>query len=976
MNMKKLTLGLIGSLIIISGLILADFSVKEENMYVPRNNNEEVFETSINGAASWQAKRRNNLLTGTIDIRDIETAMEQIALLKKQKNGMDLEWEDMGPSNIGGRCRALLIDKNDPTVMYAGGISGGLWKSTTSGNSWSQIRYDGDDETNNVPNLNISSIGQDVDGNIYFGTGEGFYIGYGTGARGFQGAGIWKSTDGETFSRIESTWSTSDSKLTFVYVNKIIAHPTVANKIFVASARGLQVSSNGGNTWENPVLNVANMPITEFCGDVRVGPEGNVVIVDLGISAYVSHSGGTEGSFEKITGSGEGDLPTSSRTEFAIAPTDPNIIYAQCANNNGTLKNIYRSTDKGLTWSIIGPGGSADFNVLGNQGTYDNVIAVFPDDADAIMVGGQYALWSWSLTESWNKLTYWQIDPTDLQYVHADQHAIEFHPTNPDIVYCGSDGGIHRSLNRGMTWQTRNKYFNVTQFYNIAHSPTNELIGGTQDNGTLYMDPDISVSTGTSHEYYEVSGGDGGYSEISQINPNIIFSTVYYSSVYRSDEKGAEGTALAFYSSRLINTVEGIGEDGFGHPFVTPIALWESFYDENSIDSVYKVAPRDYEAGEIIDIESNITEKSFYVTLDDALAEDDTVYTLDTYQSLFSVGFGGSIWVTRDALSMRTEPDWVPVVEFDGQEPNTMEWSSDGDILYIATTAGGTSNLYRVKGFIENRLDSLMDVTRESYNLEADKIASFSNRTITGIGVDPEVSGNVVLTLGNYGSSQFVYYSTSANTAPAVTSGAGEFSTKQGNLPAMPVYDAIVLWNDSRKVIVGTEFGVYSTNDITVSSPVWNDENDEVFDQVPVYSLSQQTHRNDWIDEINQPSGVINHGYIYAGTHGRGIFLCTQFAGPASIEDNTAESALANNLIIFPNPAADNTNFNIRLNSKENVQISIYDLQGKLVDVVNYTNLPLGRTSVEYNCSSLQAGMYVVTMKAGTEVETSKLIVK
>ncbi len=720
------------------------------------------------------------------------------------------------------------------------------------------------------------------------------------------------------------------------------------------------------------------MPITEFCGDVRVGPEGNVVIVDLGASGYVSHTGGTEGSFVKITGSeADGLLPTnSSRTEFAIAPTDANIIYAQCTKSDGTLYNIYRSEDKGLTWGIIGPGGSEDFNILGNQGTYDNVIAVYPDDADAIMVGGQYALWSWSLTEGWNKLTFWQIDPTDLQYVHADQHAIVFHPTNPDIVYCGSDGGIHRSLDRGMTWQTRNKYFNVTQFYDISHSPTNELIGGTQDNGTLYLDPDISESTGTTHEYSEVSGGDGGGTAISQISPNIIFSTIYYSSLYRSDESGADGTALSFYSTRLNNIVTGIGEEGYGHPFVTPIALWESFYDENSIDTVYKVAPRDYEVGEVIDIESNITGKLFYKTLDEALVEDDTVYTLDTYQSLFSVGFGGSVWVTRDALSMRIEPQWVPVIEFDGQEPNTMEWSSDGDVLYIATTAGGTSNLYRVKGFVENRIDSLMDFARDSYNLEADKIASFSNRTITGIGVDPEVAGNVVLTLGNYGSSQFVYYSTSANTAPAVTSGAGEFSAKQGNLPAMPAYAAIILWNDSRKVIVGTEFGVYSTSDITAASPVWNDENSGEFDQVPVYSLSQQIHRNAWIDEINQSSGVTNHGYIYAGTHGRGIFRCTTFAGPTDIEENTAESALANNLTIYPNPAADNTNFNIRLNSKGNVQVSIYDMQGKLVDVVNYTNLPIGRTSVEYNCSSLQAGMYVVTMKAGTVVETSKLIVK
>jgi len=680
---------------------------------------------------------------------------------------------------------------------------------------------------------------------------------------------------------------------------------------------------------------------------------------------------------EKITGSGEGQLPTnSSRTEFAIAPTNSNIVYAQCTNADGGLLNIYRSEDKGQTWSIIGPGGSASFNPLGNQGTYDNVITVYPNDADKIILGGQYSLWSWGKTEGWNLLTYWSIDINDLQYVHADQHALVFHPTNPDIVFCGSDGGIHRSTDGGQTWQTKNKYFNVTQFYAIAVGPTEkEILGGTQDNGSLLLNPDITTTTGTSNEYYEISGGDGGYCEISQINPNIVFSTIYYGQLFRSDEKGSNNDMLSFYNTRITSTVTGIGESDGGHPFVTPIALWESFYDENSVDSTYKVAPKDYVAGEVVEVESNATGRYFHVTLDEDVAEEDTIWVIDTYQSQFAVGFNGSIWVTRDALSMKKEAVWVPVASLTGNVPHCMEWSSDGDILYVATESGQNSSLFRIKGFIENRTSIQMDNINSSYGLTVTKIATFNNRTITGIAVDPEFGGNVVLTLGNYGSTNYIYYSTSAHVASEITSGSGSFVAKQGNLPQMPAYDAVIVWSDSHKVLVGTEFGVYSTDDITASSPEWIDQNQNGFDYVPTYHFRQQIHRNGWIPEISGYSGVENHGYIYAGTHGRGVFVCKDYAGPTNVPEYTNVDMISS-VSVFPNPVADVTNISIILNEKSDVQISVFDIQGKLVDIINYSNLTSGRHSKEFDCSSLNAGVYILRMKAGNDVKTAKLIVK
>ena len=983
MNMKKLLLS--ASLITLIAVSFSLFTHKKDTalQYVPENTeliNEAI--NGFNGAAQYNYQRRANLETESIDIKDVEKAKADILSLRQSKSSMGLNWSFTGPTNIGGRCRAILIDNDNPDVLYAGGVSGGLWRSNSNGSSWEQILYEGDAETNGIPNLNISSICQTANGDIYFGTGELFANAGGYRNTGFLGAGIWKSTDGDNFNRISSTWSDADSKLAFVFVNKLVAHPSDENKIFAATVNGLMVTSDGGETWENPILNVAGFPIKESCGDVEISSDGEYLIVDLGLQAYVSHQAGAINTWEKITGSPSLGLLTASsaRTEFTIAPSDRNIMYAQTTKSSGELLNIYRSEDAGLTWFIIGPGGSDEFNPLGDQGKYDNIIMAYPDNADEIILGGQFSLWHWGVTDGWEQLTFWNVSETSRRYVHADQHEIRFHPENPNIIYVGSDGGISRSLNRGLTWVTLNKNFSVTQFYGIGHSGTNEVIGGTQDNGTLYVDPDVEVTSGTDFEAVEVTGGDGGYSEISQIDDNIMFSTIYYSTLYRSEDRGE--TMAPFYSGRVYNSMDP-GNEERGHPFVTPIALWESFNDPYSVDTVLMVAPRDYEAGEIVYIESNIKEKNIRVVLEQDYFEGDFIYGIDHFQSQFAVGFRGGIYVTRDALSFKKEANWLPVAEVKDtttgwETVSTIEWSNDGDILYYAVNYGasqgtGGSKLYRVSGFNENRLDTLMDITRNGYNLNQACIAIFNSRTITGIAVDPEVNGNVIVTVGNYGYDDYLFYSTSANSAPNIIAGTGTFVSKQGDLPAMPTYDAVIVWNDSRKVIVGTEYGLFATTDITSASPSWTDENDEI-GYSPVYHLRQQTHVNGFIPEVVTDSKIENHGYIWAGTHGRGIFVCNDFAGPVGVEEvNVTETQTSLNL--YPNPATNFINIDFDLDVSGKTSLTIYDVQGRLISTANYM-LTEGSQHKQINISSLKNGMYILHIKSVNGEKTQQFIVR
>ena len=103
----------------------------------------------------------------------------------------DNSWVERGPNNVGGRVRALMFDPNDATyeTVFAGGVSGGLWKNTNISNNTSQWTL------LNIPsNLAVSTITSDPNNSnvFYVGTGESYVNG------DVNGDGLWKSTDGGT----------------------------------------------------------------------------------------------------------------------------------------------------------------------------------------------------------------------------------------------------------------------------------------------------------------------------------------------------------------------------------------------------------------------------------------------------------------------------------------------------------------------------------------------------------------------------------------------------------------------------------------------------------------------------------------------------------------------------------------------------------------------------------------------------------
>ncbi|MCK4663059.1 MAG: T9SS type A sorting domain-containing protein [Bacteroidales bacterium] len=968
--------------------------------YVPREIKQNK---GIKGAQEWLARRINNQITNTVIVADVERARKQIMAnrLLKNKASLNLEWEELGPDNIGGRTRAILIDNENHDLMFAGGVAGGLFKSTTGGVSWRKILYT-KDENSDFTNLAINSIVQAPNGDIYFGTGEGWHWNHGANHSTpmILGQGIWKSTDhGQTFSRLTSTWDTEENKEIFKLVYKLAADPANSQKIYAATAKGLRVTNNGGTTWESVPIFDPLLYNNKTATDVKVASDGSVIASILNC-VFIMRAG-EDTQLELRSGSESAGLISSSgigRLEFAFSPSNPNYVYCSAAKSssdptiNGTIKNIYQSKDKGNTWKIIGQGGADNFNVFRTQGIYDNVITVSPGNPNEVFLGGINLWYGIGIEGSelfqWEQMSQWNLSPMHPLYIHADLHAIVFHP-NDSLMFIGSDGGVAR-IKPYVGFQAVNSGYNVTQFYSVAYAGTGEVIGGTQDNGTLYID----YQGNTTQNAVEVTGGDGGYALISKLNPDVLFATSQWGRLQRSLDRGNE--FQYFYGGVLIsrtgfNITTGAGFDDTKATFVTPIALWETRNDPLSTDTIYFIASRNYYKGEVARFDSeNAYEQPIWFTIpetenhNDSLSyyDGDTIKIHDPYQSIFALGLAKQVWITRGATSQQSPVatwDWWPLFSrylLDaGTTTNpeivvTLEFSDDGNYLYFATNQNRvfrSNNIQLGRDYLSGGayLDDKFAIPNPDQVCETKLIKSFS-QTVTGLAVDPNDPDKVIVTLGNYGNDNYIFYSD--NASGQVSGTTTTFTSKQGDLPAMPVYSSVFHYN-SDTVILATEYGIFATTNIDDASPTWTEENSGM-ENVPTFMIRQQTWEN-WRIHVD------NHGYMYIGTHGRGIYSCKTLKGPdvaPGISDRAKPKTNTLQLNVYPNPVDDDAWLTFNLSETSDVSIRVYNIQGKLIKTKTLKNQTIGKQTIKFDISNLNTGTYLIFVIAGDKKSTYKIL--
>jgi len=968
MNRKLLT-GIFSVILVGGAFWLTNNHEAAEATYVPRQDQGVTAHNA--GYFEYLQSVRANVETGKVETSDLLRGYEQAKKFSQANSAkaVNMTWNDRGPDNIGGRTRAIEVIASSPNKVFAGSVNGGLWYSSVEGNWWQQV-------TGFTENLTVSSIAQTSNGRLFVATGSTFDGPSGQEGSGSAGKGIWYTDEidvNASFTLLPNSEPTgvynfSSSKAIW---NRIAADGLVADKLWAGGNDGLYMYTDAGGFVEIPGFNqIADIAVQKH-------PSQNTEVIVVaefgggGIVTYVSTDGGTTFNQVSTSNGANSTIPSGgvARATYAISPDDPNWIYCAQANNAAALKGVFHSMDGGTTWDEIAgpavipaPGVPAPFDPFtgGNpngQGYYDNCITVVPGQKDRILVGG-VQMWEWEQVTTSPSFGQWEQaafqGSTCQLCVHSDLHWFEWDPNG--VLYIGCDGGVYKSPDASFTqFYPANRGYNVTQFYAIDYSKHDAIVGGTQDNGTLY----VNGSGQTWQEAAQIRGGDGFGCEISYINPEVIFSSVYNGDIARSNAEGSTGWDY-FYSTPLQNTFDagGLGD------FFTEMALWENPNDPTSRDSVVVTLNGDVPIGDTVFYSSTSVQEPLFHIATTNLDSGDVITLVDRVQSLFAAGWQTSdvnlsgVWVTRDALRFAQEATWIRVLtgaQINNANPHVLRFSEDGNTLFVGMSFSGGGNVYAVTG-----LNDVYDQAEADSLLQRVTVGAISGSTITGIAVDPNDADHIVVTAGGFASSARVRESNNATSANPTLVGIA------GNLPNnnfFPVYGAVIDRLDPNLILIGTEYGVYGTDDGGTS---WTDQNGTL-GNVPVFDIRQQFR--------DYSEGVFNPGMVYLGTHGRGFHSSSTLLSAAPIKP-FASTPYTADIQVYPNPVRDYTDLRFELEKASDVSVKIYDLNGRLVQNIQMGTMSAGSTSIQINATDLATGSYIIHFQTSEEVRTGKMIVR
>jgi hypothetical protein len=494
---------------------------------------------------TYELRRLVDPATGLlpVDIFAREQRFAQDLPLRSGENeaGRLDDWVFRGPHNVGGRTRALAIDISDPTyrTLLAGGVSGGMWRSTDEGASWELT-------TGTTQLHSVTTVAQDTRPGFqnvwYYGTGELRGNSAAGGSAPYRGDGMFRSTDGgASWTALPATVSGTPDELDspWDYVHRIVVDPTnaVEDELYAATYGVIFRSTDGGDSWTG-VLGT----------DTDGSRYTDLVIASDGVLyASLSSDGPEAGIWRSPDGLawtriGPPGLTTHGRIVMGLAPSEESIMYALVADvHGGTSEGFYRYEYLGGDGS--GSGGlwddrSASLANLsgGPYGTYDvesyssycQVVTVAPDDPDLVFVGGIHITRStdgFATAQNTDWIGGWLY--TDH---HADQHWLVFQPGSSSVVLTGSDGGVHKTLDvraPTVSWTSLNNGYNTSQFYTVALDETVDgsdiVLGGMQDNGTYW-----TSMTDPMAPWVEIWSGDGCY--CAAVNTDEAVGEYYVSS--------------------------------------------------------------------------------------------------------------------------------------------------------------------------------------------------------------------------------------------------------------------------------------------------------------------------------------------------------------------------------------------------------------------------------------------------------------
>jgi photosystem II stability/assembly factor-like uncharacterized protein len=444
---------------------------------------------------------------------------------ERRTKGVEGEgWVSLGPSHGAGRMPAIAPHPSRIGVVAAGAAGGGLWLTEDDGMTWRPL-------TDGLPDLSVGAVAwaPSAPDTLYIGSGEGGF------AQDFiPGIGLLRSDDGG------ETWWLPDHVVASQFY-ALSVDPRDPDRVVAATNQGLLETTDGGSSF-HALLPIGSLnAVTEvlrssanpdrlwaalWCTSTCPVGLGRVMRSDDGGVTWDAASDGLAPAYNFD--------PSLNRLALAVAPSDPNRLYV-ALNTGERIDSVpivatFRSDDGGDSWSRQTDAGI----YLGVQGWYDNALTVDPHDHNRVIGAGM-----WYVVSDDGGLSWTERNPYDNGgdgmggdgLPHVDGHDLQW---QGDRLWLGCDGGVWISDDGGVTWQPRNTGLITRQYYGLALDPIrrDRILGGTQDNGS-----DLRLDAGA-EGWVDVIGSDGFECAINPLLPDVMFGSIYQTTLYRSINGG------------------------------------------------------------------------------------------------------------------------------------------------------------------------------------------------------------------------------------------------------------------------------------------------------------------------------------------------------------------------------------------------------------------------------------------------------
>ena len=714
-----------------------------------------------------------------------------------------------GNSAASGRANVIVVDPVDTTIAYVGSDGGGVWKTTnccTSTTTWSVVT-----DFPEIASMAIGDITLDPNNHniVYAGTGDLRF-----GSFSFGAAGLLKSVDqGVTWTLLGADvfnpmYGPSAGGITqYQAIGKVVVDPNDGNKIIVGTKTGLFFSYDAGANWNGPCVSnthatqrqdITGLIAVNNAGSTRlyaaVGTRGGATPVqpDLdrnganGVYSTTVPASGCPASWTLLnngwpvnTGNGVAGATTNGRIELAIAPSNAQILYAMISHGT-TLGNgvvgVWKTIDGGTSWTqvatpaTVAASGCPNAVAGGGQMWYDAGLTVSPVNPDVVLMSAVDLFRSTNGGANFSDVTCGYGGGN----VHVDHHARAYIGNDPDKLLLGSDGGVWLSTNATLaspTFVPLNNSINTIEFYsgditaNFATSATPGASGGAQDNGS-----NVRLWTGdpNANAWTTRLGGDGIYTRIEP----VLGLRWYYSS-----QNGAVSRSNTAAGSASV-TVTGTGDwAGDIRSFVMPFEI--------------------YRYGVLDAPGSGCTTLAGCTRL--------IAGTQRVWETVNGATASGSWYINSPILTKGTlgARSFVEQLSYSVTDPAfAIVGTSDGNVWMGRGLGAGTANtatwvnVTGANATLPNR--AIMDVVTDPLNplIGYASIGGFNQNT-------PTTPGHV-------------FQLTCTSNCASFT-----WADKTGNLPNIPANSVIVNPHRPAQVFVGTDWGLYFTDDINVAVPVW-----------------------------------------------------------------------------------------------------------------------------------------------------------